>query len=140
MKFGGVCFHTDFLQRLADPEFKMNDESELFLRKRFQVELAFTHPTRFPKVKRCIVHNDATVIKWSDGTTTRVICHEGEKFDLEKAIFACMAKRAFGNGYNWYDNVVDAFEKCEVLSGERVKKGVIERFLKCRREKHGISS
>ena len=41
-----------------------------------------------------------TVIKWKDGTTTKVKCQDGEEFDKEKGVAMCIIKHMFGNiGY-----------------------------------------
>lgn len=37
------------------------------------------------------------VIKWIDGTRTKVKCQDGEDFDAEKGIALCFMKRAFHN-------------------------------------------
>jgi len=37
------------------------------------------------------------VIKWVDGTRTKVKCQNGEKFDAEKGIALCFMKHAFNN-------------------------------------------
>jgi hypothetical protein len=37
------------------------------------------------------------VIKWTDGTKTKVKCQDGEDFDAEKGIALCFMKRAFHN-------------------------------------------
>ena len=37
------------------------------------------------------------VIKWVDGTKTKVKCQDGETFDAEKGIALCFMKRAFHN-------------------------------------------
>lgn len=38
-----------------------------------------------------------TVIKWKDGTITKVRCQNGEEFDAEKGIAMCFMKKAFNN-------------------------------------------
>jgi hypothetical protein len=41
-----------------------------------------------------------TVIKWKDGTTTKVKCQDGEEFDKEKGVAMCIIKHMFGDiGY-----------------------------------------
>jgi len=40
------------------------------------------------------------VIKWQTGETTKVTCHDGDTWDLEKGIMACITKYVLGNNYN----------------------------------------
>lgn len=51
------------------------------------------------KIDNIFLNEDkgTVVIKWIDGTRTKVKCQDGETFDAEKGIALCFMKRAFLN-------------------------------------------
>jgi hypothetical protein len=52
------------------------------------------------KIDKVYFGKDTTVIKWKDGTSTKVKCQDGETFDKEKGIAMCIIKHMFGDiGY-----------------------------------------
>ena len=51
---------------------------------------------RFPKIKKVIFNDPATIVMWSDGTKTVVKCQEGDTFDPEKGLAMCVVKKMFG--------------------------------------------
>ena len=48
-------------------------------------------------IKQVIFSGPVTVVKWNDGTITRVRCAEGEEYDQEKGLLAAMAKKLYEN-------------------------------------------
>lgn len=55
-----------------------------------------------PVIKKVIFNNPATIIIWKDGTKT-VVKAEGENYDPEKGLAMAMAKKAYGNQGNYYN-------------------------------------
>lgn len=52
-------------------------------------------------IKDVIFDKGVTIVFWSDGTKTVVHCQPGDKYDAEKGLLACMAKKFYGgNGFN----------------------------------------
>jgi len=59
-------------------------------------------------IEKITFSGPVTVIKWSDGTITRVRCADDEEYDKEKGVLAAMAKKLYENTnifveelYNW---------------------------------------
>ena len=48
-------------------------------------------------IKQVIFSGPVTIVKWNDGTITRVRCAEGEEYDQEKGLLAAMAKKLYEN-------------------------------------------
>lgn len=48
-------------------------------------------------IKKVIFSGPVTVVKWNDGTITRVRCAEDEIYDQEKGLLAAMAKKFYEN-------------------------------------------
>ena len=65
-------------------------------------------PTVFGKkrlgdnIKRVIFSGPFTIVIWNDGTKTMVKCAD-EKFDKEKGLAMCIAKKFLGNKGKYYD-------------------------------------
>lgn len=60
-----------------------------------------------PKADKVYV-NEAkriTVVKWSDGGTTKVTCHKYDEFDVEKAIYIAFMKHMYGESSKFNDDV-----------------------------------
>lgn len=53
-------------------------------------------------IKDVIFNNPATIVLWVDGTKT-VVKAKKEKFDPEKGLAMAIAKKAFGNTYDYYE-------------------------------------
>lgn len=53
-------------------------------------------------IKKVIFNNPATIVMWEDGTKT-VVKAEGEDYDPEKGLAMAIAKKAFGNEGNYYN-------------------------------------
>ena len=51
------------------------------------------------KVKKVIYNKPATIVFWSDGTKTVVVCDKKDKYDPEKGFYIACAKKLFGNDY-----------------------------------------
>lgn len=54
-------------------------------------------------IKDVIFNAPATIVFWNDGTKTVVRCGEGEKYDPEKGLALCIAKKALGNKHDYYE-------------------------------------
>lgn len=54
-------------------------------------------------IKDVIFNAPATIVFWSDDTKTIVKCGEGEKYDPEKGLALCIAKKALGNKHDYYE-------------------------------------
>lgn len=57
----------------------------------------------FPNIKKVIFNNPYTIVLWADGTKTIVKAQDGDNFDPEKGLAMAIAKKAFGNSGNYYD-------------------------------------
>ena len=51
------------------------------------------------KVAKVIYNKPATIVFWSDGTKTVVVCDKKDKYDPEKGFYIACAKKLFGNNY-----------------------------------------
>jgi hypothetical protein len=56
-----------------------------------------TFGPRHLEIESVIVRGSMTIVKWSDGTKTKVFCGEDEYYDSEKAVAMCVVKKYFGN-------------------------------------------
>jgi len=57
---------------------------------------------RIIPIKKVIFNSPATIVIWEDGTKT-VVKAEGENYDPEKGLAMAIAKKAFGNEGNYYN-------------------------------------
>ena len=53
-------------------------------------------------IKKVIFSDPCTIVIWNDGTKTIVRCTD-EKFDKEKGLAMCIAKKSLGNKGKYYD-------------------------------------
>lgn len=53
-------------------------------------------------IKKVIFSDPCTIVIWADGTKTIVRCTD-EKFDKEKGLAMCIAKKSLGNKGKYYD-------------------------------------
>ena len=53
----------------------------------------------FAGIEKVIFDKPATIVYWSDGSKTVVVCQEGDIYDEEKGLAMCVAKKALGNNY-----------------------------------------
>lgn len=81
---------------------------------------------KMPKIKnyKYIAEHGVTVIDWTDGTTTRVVCDPiTNKADQFSGFTACIAKKAMGNGgkmlNEWNRLVVEPVEKAKKAEEKR---------------------
>lgn len=81
---------------IAKGENKMIDLDMLEQKRREEVHILT------PKIESIYANEEkgTIAIKWKTGETTKVTCHESDKWDLEKGIMACITKYALGNNYN----------------------------------------
>lgn len=56
------------------------------------------------EIKKVIFNNPATIVYWVDGTKT-VVKAENEPFDPEKGLAMAIAKKAYGNKGNYYNQL-----------------------------------
>ncbi len=57
----------------------------------------------FPKVKAVTFSKPATIVWWKDGTKTVVKCGDKDTYDAEKGLAMAIAKKTYGNKYEYYD-------------------------------------
>lgn len=55
--------------------------------------------------RKVIFNNDCTIVLWSDGTKTVVKRQEGDLYDKEKGLLACIAKKYLGNN-SFYNEIL----------------------------------
>ena len=74
--------------------------------------IAFTEKVQYNKIpygflaiKNVVFNDPATIVLWEDGTKTVVKCGEDEEFDWEKGLAMAIAKKAFGNEGNYYNQI-----------------------------------
>ena len=65
-----------------------------------------------PKIKNVIFNPPATIVFWDDNSKTVVKC-EGEAFDPEKGLAMAVTKRALGNKYEYYNQILHWLKKYE---------------------------
>lgn len=58
----------------------------------------------FPRIKKVLFKNPATIVFWDDNTKTVVKCSEHDDFDWEKGLAMAISKKFFGNEGNYYNN------------------------------------
>lgn len=51
-----------------------------------------------------------TVVRWTDGTKTVVICRDGDEYDKEKGLLYCYIKKLYGNKGDFYEDFGDVVE------------------------------
>ena len=56
-------------------------------------------------IKNVVFNDPATIVMWQDGTKTIVKCGEDEEFDWEKGLAMAVAKKAFGNQGNYFNQI-----------------------------------
>lgn len=83
-----------------------------------------------PKIKNVIFTDDATIVVWSDKTKTIVHCQDGDTWDDEKGVLACIVKRAYGNKGSFNKIIEDAV----MLGNENFMKQTKKEMKKYRKE------
>lgn len=74
-------------------------------------------------IKQVIFNEPATIVIWSDDVKTVVKCGEDEKFDPEKGLAMCVAKRAWGNKYDYF---IPFKKYCSKYKPKKIEKPVVE--------------
>lgn len=82
------------------------DEHALELVRLFDMTPVGTHkntdkPLLKYNIKKVIFNNPATIVLWNDGTKTVVKKQKGDKYDKEKGLALCIAKKCLGNKGNF---------------------------------------
>lgn len=89
-----------------------------------------TMKVNIPEIKEVRFNYPATIVYWTDGTKTVVICKENS-FDKEKAVAMCFIKKLYKEKYHshWYDKINDAIEKApfKTDSWDRMHKKYIQK-------------
>ena len=62
----------------------------------------FSNPSKFD-IRKVIFNDPATIVIWKDGSKTVVKCGENDIYDKEKGLAMAIAKKAFGNKGNYYE-------------------------------------
>ena len=62
-------------------------------------------PYGFLAIKNVVFNDPATIVMWQDGSKTVVKCGENEEFDWEKGLAMAVAKKAFGNQGNYFNQI-----------------------------------
>ena len=65
-------------------------------------EYIYTDALKF-QIRKVIFNGTATIVIWKDGIKTVVKCGEKDKYDPEKGLAMCFAKRALGNRGKYYE-------------------------------------
>ena len=84
---------------------KINEEERKEYMKilgRTMTKLTFPTVMWIVPIKKVIFNNPATIVMWEDRTKT-VVKAEGEDYDPEKGLAMAIAKKAFGNEGNYYN-------------------------------------
>lgn len=80
-------------------------------------------------IDKIIVSGPATIVFWTDGTKSVVKCQyeDDERFDLEKAIAMCFARKALGNENKYHKHIRKAVKMAEDYIEEHTEKHRYER-------------
>lgn len=83
---------------IMDEFIKGTDEHKSFagLGESFSCSIAMGQSV--PKIERVIFNKPATITFFEDGTKVVAMCRKGEKYDREKGVLVCIAKKAYGTG------------------------------------------
>lgn len=65
-------------------------------------------------IKDVIFHEPATIVKWWDGTKTVVKCNEGDTFNKEFGLLACIVKKFTGNTGRWNEILKNFINKEDI--------------------------
>lgn len=64
----------------------------------------YTGTLYFPKIRKVIFNDPATIVFWEDGAKT-VVKADDEIFDPEKGLAMAISKKAFGNKGKYFDHI-----------------------------------
>ena len=65
------------------------------------------------QIERVIYNPPATIVFWKDGTKSVVKCREDDIFDPEKGLTMAIAKKVYGNKYDYYNTIRKWLKKYE---------------------------
>jgi hypothetical protein len=65
----------------------------------------YSIPYGYLFIDKVVFNDPATIVFWKDGSKTIVKCSENESFDPEKGLAMAIAKKAFGNQGNYYNQI-----------------------------------
>ena len=86
------------------------------------------------EVKKAIFNDPYTIVLWSDGTKTVVKCQDGDEYDRERGVLACIAKRATGNTGRYNNLVKEALRfapqpiELEAADGKFIRVGSVVKW------------
>lgn len=93
----GEKIHPKFeVQRSGDPD-------TLAAMDAFRCLKMFKENNMLPGIKKVIFNKPCTIVLWEDGTKTIVRAQGKARFDREKGLAMCIAKKALENKGNYYD-------------------------------------
>lgn len=74
-----------------------------------ELDEIFSHPVTAIKwlIKDVIFNDPATIVLWWDGTKTVVKCCEGDTYNKEFGLMACIIKKFTGNDGRWNEIIKD---------------------------------
>lgn len=137
-KHSYYCYYDDFINNLYD-EFKKEGNNNMKIKniknngaEKDKVATAPANTTMLPEIDKIYYNkNKKTVIVfWANGTETKAITAEGDKFSLTVGIKECFIKYACGNNFDSVQNkLLDAKKKAVLtVSKEKPKKSNVERL------------
>lgn len=95
----------DKLNSPVKPEYVPYDKMmKKYIQKDVEITKEIAH-VQSHGIKNVIFNDPATIVFWLDGTKTVVKCGEGDIFDPEKGLAMAIAKKAFGNQGNYYNEI-----------------------------------
>lgn len=86
------------------------------------------------EVKKAIFNDPYTIVLWSDGTKTVVKCQDGDEYDRERGVLACIAKMATGNTGRYNNLVKEALRfdpqqiELEAAGGKFIRVGSVVKW------------
>lgn len=101
--------YTSGSQELDEP-IKLSGSLGLKSTKRKEYNKMYKPPKEraFARIKKVIFNNPATIVFWTDGTKTVVMCGKEDTFDPEKGLAMAISKYFFGNA-GWFNDVFKKF-------------------------------
>ena len=78
-------------------------------------------------IDRVIFNDPATIVFWDDGEKTVVKAHS-EKYDPEKGLAMCIAKRYFGNEGNYFNHLKPWLEQEKKRRADEFEKWLRKEF------------
>lgn len=82
------------------------------------------------EIQNVIFNDDATIVIWNDNVKTVVHCQEGDIWNDEMGVLECIAKRFYGNGSIFNDEV----KKAVKMGNENYGKILQKKFQRAMKE------